>query len=79
MSQHTPHELMDEFPEYRESIRDKKLSDAHFAKLADDYHRVNRVVHRHESEVEVLSDDHIAEIKKERLVLKDTIFSFLSA
>ncbi|MCZ4279254.1 DUF465 domain-containing protein [Kiloniella laminariae] len=79
MSQHTPHELVDEFPEYRDRIRDKKLSDAHFAKLADDYHRVNRMVHRHESEVEVLSDDHITEIKKERLVLKDTIFSFLSA
>ncbi|MEH6630763.1 MAG: DUF465 domain-containing protein [Halopseudomonas aestusnigri] len=78
MSQHTPHELLEEFPEYKDSIHTRKQSDAHFAKLADDYHRVNRLVHRHESEVETLSDDHIIEIKKERLALKDTIHSLLT-
>ncbi|WP_419905734.1 YdcH family protein [Kiloniella sp.] len=78
MSQHTPHGLLEEFPEFKDSIRIKKQSDAHFAKLADDYHRINRLVHRHESEIEALSDEHITEIKKERLALKDTLHSLLT-
>ncbi|KKJ76233.1 hypothetical protein WH95_14600 [Kiloniella litopenaei] len=78
MSQHTPHELVEEFPEFKDRIHTKKQSDAHFAKLAEDYHRINKMVHRHESEVETLSDDHIHEIKKERLALKDTIYSLLA-
>ncbi|WP_343559475.1 YdcH family protein [Kiloniella sp. b19] len=77
MSQHTPHELDQEFPDQVSRIHELKQSDAHFAKLADEYHEVNRQVHRHEVEIEVLSDEHINEVKKQRLSLKDRIADYL--
>jgi uncharacterized protein YdcH (DUF465 family) len=42
----TPHELAEEFPEYKDRIHDLKVSDAHFRKLFDEYHEINREVHR---------------------------------
>lgn len=35
---HTPHEIADEFPEDAEVVHRLKLKDAHFPKLADNYH-----------------------------------------
>ena len=45
---HTPHELHEEFPEHAEAISRLKQSDAHFARLAEEYHEINRAVHRAE-------------------------------
>lgn len=76
---HVPHELADEFPNAAEKIHELKLSDAHFAKLADAYHEVNREIHRIEAEVEATSDAYAEELKKKRLALKDEVASFLAA
>ena len=43
---HTPHELTADFPEYADKIHQLKTDDAHFAKLADAYHKVNSAIHR---------------------------------
>lgn len=75
----TPHELPEEFPEYAEKIHELKTNDAHFAKLFDEYHEVNGAVHRAETDVEPASDDHIAELRKQRLKLKDELFALLKA
>jgi uncharacterized protein YdcH (DUF465 family) len=61
---HTPHELADEFPQDVAVIHKLKLEDAHFAKLADAYHDLNREIHRIESEVEAASDDRVETLKK---------------
>ena len=76
---HVPHELHEEFPEARERLHALKLSDAHFARIADRYHEVNRAIHRAEAEVEPTSDDLLEEMKKQRLALKDEIAGLLSA
>lgn len=76
---HTPHELADEFPEHADKIHGLKTSDAHFAKMAEDYHTLNRAVHRAETDVEPTSDDVITDMRKERLQLKDKIAAYLSA
>ncbi len=73
MSAHTPHELADAFPEDAEALRRLKLSDAHFARLAERHHEVNRAIHRIESEVEAASDTRLETLKKERLHLLDEI------
>ena len=44
----TPHELHEEFPELAAKISEMKTSDAHFSKLAEEYHELNRAVHRAE-------------------------------
>lgn len=72
------HDLAHEFPEYKEKIHTLKLENHHFAKLFDEYHLVNREIHRIESGVEPTSDDYLEEAKKKRLALKDELFSFLN-
>jgi uncharacterized protein YdcH (DUF465 family) len=74
---HTPHELAADFPEFADKIHTLRTSDAHFAKLADTYHQINRDVHRAETDVEPTSDDHLAEMRKERIALKDELFALL--
>ena len=74
---HTPHELAADFPEFAEKIADRRQSDAHFARLSDEYHAINRAVHRAETDVEPTSDDHLSEMRKTRMVLKDQIFALL--
>lgn len=76
---HTPHELQEEFPQYAEKLTALKSSDAHFAKLADDYHEINRAVHRAETDVEPTDDLHMGEMRKKRAALKDEIYRILSA
>jgi uncharacterized protein YdcH (DUF465 family) len=74
---HTPHELAEEFPEHKEKIHDLKASDAHFAKLFDKYHEVNRAVHRMETRIEPVTDEIEEQTRRERMVLKDQIAAYL--
>ena len=76
---HTAHELVDEFPEHAAKISDLKQSDAHFAKISDAYHDVNRAIHRAETDVEPTDDVHMQKMRKERMSLKDQIWSMLGA
>jgi uncharacterized protein YdcH (DUF465 family) len=54
-------------------------SDAHFAKLADEYHELNRQIHRIETDVEPASDEHQTELRKQRMALKDELYNMLKA
>ena len=74
---HTPHELVEEFPELADAIAQLNQSDAHFGKLTDAYHTLNRAIHRAETDVEPTSDDHMAEMRKQRLALKDNVYAYL--
>lgn len=74
---HTPHELKEEFPDQTAKMHDLKQNDAHFAKLFDDYHDVNRAVHRAETDVEPMDDLAQVDLRKQRARLKDEIWSYL--
>ncbi|KAG1647396.1 Polyphosphate:ADP/GDP phosphotransferase [Nymphon striatum] len=76
---HTPHELSEEFPEMTEQLAALRLVDSHFVKLTDNYHTLNRALHRAETNVEPTSDDHMVGMRKERLALKDEIYVYLKA
>lgn len=75
----TPHELHEEFPGQAELLSSLKATDAHFAKLAEAYHEVNRDIHRAETNVEPADDMHIIQLRKERGLLKDQIAALLRA
>ncbi|MDX2483145.1 YdcH family protein [Antarcticimicrobium sediminis] len=75
---HTPHELVEEFPEHVAQMTKLKASDAHFAKLVEEYHEVNRSVHRAETNVEPVEDLVEVEMRKTRATLKDEIWAILS-
>ncbi len=76
---HVPHELAEEFPEYKDRLHDLKVSDAHFARLADRYHELNREIHRIEAAGVNVGDDTFENLKKQRLALKDEIAGMLQA
>lgn len=78
MSQHTPNELTKIFARDREVLTRLKTQDAHFARLADEYHEVNREVHRIEAETEAASDERTETLKKQRLALLDEITALVT-
>ena len=76
---HTPHELKEDFPDFADAIHTLKETDAHFRRLYDEYHSVNRAVHRLE-----IGEDHASQfdeeaLRKERIKLKDEIYALLKA
>ena len=75
---HTPHELAEEFPDKIEVMSQLKQTDAHFARLAEEYHEVNRSVHRAETNVEPMDDLAETQLRKQRAALKDEIWGILS-
>ncbi len=76
---HTPHELAEEFPDQVDAMHALKENDAHFAKLFDEYHTLNRAIHRAETDIEPTDDLHMGEMRKQRLALKDQIAAVLRA
>ena len=78
MSQHTPNELTEIFKRDRDLITRLKGTDGHFARLADEYHEVNRQVHRIEAETEAASDERTEALKKQRLGLLDEITAIVT-
>lgn len=75
---HVPHELVEEFPDLQQEISDLKKNDSHFARLFDEYHVLNRSIHRAETNLEPTDDYHMSEMRKQRLKLKDEIAGLLS-
>lgn len=74
---HVPHEILEEFPELKDKIHDMKLSNGHFSRLYEDYHRINREVHRIEAAGLNTSDEEFEKLKHDRLRLKDEIYRML--
>jgi uncharacterized protein YdcH (DUF465 family) len=75
---HTPHELAEEFPEHVEKMSEMKVSNAHFARLFDDYHEINRAIHRAETDIEPTDDFNMEDMRKKRMRLKDEIYGMLT-
>lgn len=76
---HTPHELAEEFPEHIEKMSALKTSNAHFAKLFDAYHEINRAIHVAETDVKPTDDFNMEHMRKQRMALKDDIYGMLTA
>lgn len=75
----TPHELAEEFPQHIEVMNRLKVEDAHFARLFDEYHEVNCAVHRAETRVDAIDDAAEEALRRQRVSLKDQIWSMLGA
>ena len=73
------HDIGREFPEWKDRIHQLKMENAHFARLFDAYHEVDKEVARIEAEIEPTSDAYAEDCKKRRLKLKDEIFDMLRA
>lgn len=75
----TPHTLAEEFPGKIELIHKLKVSDAHFARLLDQYDDVNDQVHLAETNVQPMDQFEEEKLRKRRLQIKDAIAEALAA
>ena len=73
------HPLVHEFPEHRDALHQLKLSDAHFARLTEEYETVDKEIVRIEDDIQAASDVTLETLKKQRLQLKDQIYARLTA
>lgn len=73
------HDLAHEFPEHVEKMRELKMSDAHFAKLFNEYDDDNHAIAKYELGGAVISEDALESMKKKRLKTKDEIYRLLQA
>lgn len=73
------HTLSHEFPELHDRIHDLKLHNAHFAKLLHEHDDLSDAIRRPEIEVEVVADEYLETLKKQRLALKDQLYQMLHA
>lgn len=72
------HDLIHEFPEFKDKIHELKMNDPHFSELFEEYHTVEHEVRRIEEGIETTSDEYLEERKKVRLNLKDQLFEMLN-
>jgi len=73
------HDLVHEFPELRDRIRDLKVGDPHFRRLFEEYHELTRNIENMENEVTPVSTRHEENAKLRRLHLKDELYQMLRA
>jgi uncharacterized protein YdcH (DUF465 family) len=71
--------LANEFPEFKEKIHTLKMENAHFAKLFEEYNIADTEILRIENGAEHAGDFDLETIKKQRLHLKDQLYSMLTA
>jgi uncharacterized protein len=75
---HVPHELAEEFPNDTDKIHALNQNDNHFSKLSEQYHTVNRDIHRIETNVTPADEGYEKQLRRQRLSLKDQIADYLA-
>jgi len=65
------------FPEYRELITKLKHADNHFDRLFNQHNELDQKIQNMESRVSLGTDDEIENLKKQKLNLKDELYSYL--
>tara|TARA_R110000772_G_scaffold14417_11_gene41690 strand:- start:3914 stop:4162 length:249 start_codon:yes stop_codon:yes gene_type:complete len=71
------HDLLHEFPQYKNQIHDLKVNNHHFRRLFDEYHELTTNVEKMENEVTPVSTLTEEEAKMRRVHLKDELFNML--
>lgn len=72
------HKLTNEFPELEGKINDFKLNDETFKKMYVNYEEVNALIlHYEEGEQNHTTDEHLTDLRKKRMHLKDDLYSYL--
>ncbi|PLW81107.1 GTP-binding protein [Kineobactrum sediminis] len=73
------HDLIHEFPEFKDRIHTLKTTDEEFRKLFDEYHELTRSIENMENEVTPVSTQTEEQAKVRRLRLKDALYCMLNA
>jgi uncharacterized protein YdcH (DUF465 family) len=71
------HDLLHEFPEYADKIAELRKTNDTFHNLMDEYDWLDAHVRSLEEVNSPISDEHMEELKKRRLLLKDRLYAIL--
>lgn len=71
------HDLIHEFPEYKDKIHNLKMTDNHFSRIFDEYHKLDHEIRRIEDGAENTSDEYLEQLKKDRLQHKDDLYAII--
>ena len=71
------HDLAHEFPQHLEKMHTLKTTDAHFAKLFNEYDEDDHAIKKYELGGAVISEEALEEMKKKRLKTKDELYQIL--
>jgi uncharacterized protein YdcH (DUF465 family) len=72
------HSLHHEFPQHESKISELKVSNSHFRNLFDQYHHIDKEIHR----VEVtgtFTDSELNQLRSQRLHLKDDLLKMIES
>jgi len=73
------HTLNHEFPEFEAKIVELKANDEKFRKLYVNYEEVNALIqHYEEGEQNHTTDEHLTDLRKKRVHLKDDLYAYLN-
>jgi uncharacterized protein YdcH (DUF465 family) len=73
-----PHDLMHEFPEFRDKIGELRRTDGAFSQLMEDYDQLDARIRELEELGNPVADETIEDLKKRRVGLKDQLYSLLT-
>jgi uncharacterized protein YdcH (DUF465 family) len=71
------HPILEEFPEYSDKIKDLYHRNEEFQVLLASYHSLDNEIFEIEKGEIPLNDDELTHKRKDRVFLKDEIYSFL--
>ncbi|MBE3638991.1 YdcH family protein [Mangrovicoccus algicola] len=74
---HVPHALAEEFPDRIEALRRLRQSDAHVARLTEDYTEINDILHRVDCNLQPMCDVEALRLRRARVALKDELARML--
>ena len=73
----TKHPIYQEFPEYAEKIQFLYHNDDEFQVLLNSYSNLDEKIYKIEKDEELVMDEELTRMRKNRVFLKDEIFNFL--
>lgn len=65
------------FPEYRDLITKLKSEDAHFSRLFDKHNEIDQKIKNQEANIELATQQEVEILKKEKLKIKDELYTIL--
>jgi uncharacterized protein len=71
------HDLLHEFPEYKNQIHDLKVNNHHFRRLFDEYHELTIDIEKMENEATPVATLTEEEAKMRRVHLKDELYAMI--
>ena len=74
-SRETLHDL---FPDDEAVLHALKIDNAHFRALAEQHNILAKQIYRIETDIEPASDEHLEELKKQRLTLLDEVAGMIA-